>query len=168
VGHSLQRPGRPAVKRTTTLRREEQDCDEALMASPRDSEARLRIVCRGTVRVALPPERALRHFTAEGERTWVPGGTLHIPLHPKTTPPSASSSSPRATGTTQCGSSSTGVTARCATPRSPRRPGRHRGRSLSPRRAGHPCRDHVRPHSAHHHCPSGVPTIRRRIRRLPR
>jgi hypothetical protein len=31
-------------------------------------------VCRsGEVRVALPPDRAIRAFTAEGERAWAPG-----------------------------------------------------------------------------------------------
>ena len=32
-----------------------------------------RVVLRGTVRVALPPDEALALFTAEGERSWVPG-----------------------------------------------------------------------------------------------
>jgi hypothetical protein len=43
------------------------------MASPPASDALLRVVRRGTVRVALPPERALRYFTPEGERVWAPG-----------------------------------------------------------------------------------------------
>ena len=30
------------------------------------------IVCSGTVRVALPPERARHYFTPEGERAWAP------------------------------------------------------------------------------------------------
>ena len=31
------------------------------------------IRCRGEVRVALPPERAIHAFTALGEREWAPG-----------------------------------------------------------------------------------------------
>jgi hypothetical protein len=43
------------------------------MASPPASDALLRVVCHGTVRVALPPARAVWYFTPEGERTWAPG-----------------------------------------------------------------------------------------------
>jgi hypothetical protein len=42
------------------------------MASPPAADALLRVVCRGIVRVALPPERALGYFTPEGERVWAP------------------------------------------------------------------------------------------------
>ena len=35
--------------------------------------------CRGEVRVALPPERAIRAFTAHGEREWAPGWEPEFP-----------------------------------------------------------------------------------------
>jgi hypothetical protein len=53
------------------------------MASPPASGALLRIVRSGTARVALPPERALRYFTPEGERTWVPGWDPTYPAAPE-------------------------------------------------------------------------------------
>jgi hypothetical protein len=56
---------------------------EAFMASPPDSEGLLRIVCHGTVRVALPPERALRYFTPEGERAWAAGWDPSYPVAPE-------------------------------------------------------------------------------------
>ena len=43
------------------------------MAPSAAPNALLHVVCRGFVAVALPPERALRFFTPEGERRWVPG-----------------------------------------------------------------------------------------------
>lgn len=52
------------------------------MAPSPASNALLHIVCRGTVRVALPPERALRFFTPEGERAWVPGWDPAYPAAP--------------------------------------------------------------------------------------
>jgi hypothetical protein len=52
------------------------------MAPPPTSDALLHIVCRGTVRVALPPERALRYFAPEGERTWAPGWDPKYPAAP--------------------------------------------------------------------------------------
>jgi hypothetical protein len=43
------------------------------MAPRAASNALRHVVCCGIVRVALPPERALRYFTPEGERAWAPG-----------------------------------------------------------------------------------------------
>jgi hypothetical protein len=43
------------------------------MASSAAPDALLHVVCRGIVRVALPPERAVQYFTPEGERVWAPG-----------------------------------------------------------------------------------------------
>jgi hypothetical protein len=53
------------------------------MASPPASDALLRIVRNGAVRVALPPERALWYFTPEGERTWAPGWDPTYPAAPE-------------------------------------------------------------------------------------
>ena len=39
-----------------------------------------RIVCRGTVFVALPPREAIELFTAEGERRWVDGWDPAYPV----------------------------------------------------------------------------------------
>lgn len=52
------------------------------MAPPSASDGPLRIVCHGAVWVALPPERALRFFTPEGERTWAPGWDPTYPAAP--------------------------------------------------------------------------------------
>jgi hypothetical protein len=38
-----------------------------------------RIVCRGTVRVPLPPDEALPLFTPRGERRWAEGWDPHFP-----------------------------------------------------------------------------------------
>ena len=38
-----------------------------------------RIICSGSVRVALPPERAHHYFTPEGERAWAPGWNPDYP-----------------------------------------------------------------------------------------
>ena len=40
---------------------------------------RTSVRCRGEVRVALPPERAIRAFTADGEREWAPGWEPEYP-----------------------------------------------------------------------------------------
>ena len=40
---------------------------------------RTSVRCRGEVRVALPPERAIRAFTADGERAWAPGWEPEFP-----------------------------------------------------------------------------------------
>ena len=56
------------------------------MARPPASNALLHVVCRGIVRAALPPERALRYSTPEGEGAWAPGWIRHTPLRAKTTP----------------------------------------------------------------------------------
>lgn len=37
------------------------------------------IACRGEVRVGLPPDRARRYFTPEGERGWAPGWAPSYP-----------------------------------------------------------------------------------------
>lgn len=39
----------------------------------------MRISRSGEVRVALPPDRAIRAFTAEGERAWAPGWAPEYP-----------------------------------------------------------------------------------------
>jgi hypothetical protein len=53
------------------------------MAPSAASHALLHVVCRGIVRVALPPERALRYFTPEGERAWAPGWHPAYPAAPE-------------------------------------------------------------------------------------
>jgi len=39
----------------------------------------MRVQRSGEVRVALPPDRAIRAFTAEGERAWAPGWAPEYP-----------------------------------------------------------------------------------------
>jgi hypothetical protein len=53
------------------------------MAPSRASNALLHIVCRGTLRVALPPVPALRFFTPEGERACPPGWDPAYPASPE-------------------------------------------------------------------------------------
>ena len=53
------------------------------MAPSAAPKALLHVVCRGIVRVALPPERALRYFTPEGERAWAPGWDPAYPAAPE-------------------------------------------------------------------------------------
>jgi hypothetical protein len=53
------------------------------MAPSVASNALLHVVCRGIVRVALPPERALWYFTPEGERAWAPGWDPAYPAAPE-------------------------------------------------------------------------------------
>jgi hypothetical protein len=53
------------------------------MAPSAASDAVRHVVCRGIVRVALPPERALQYFTPEGERAWAPGWHPAYPAAPE-------------------------------------------------------------------------------------
>jgi hypothetical protein len=71
------------ASRTSTLRRNERNQTDALMAPSRASNALLHIVCRGTVRVAFPPVPAVRFFTPEGERACPPGWDPAYPALPE-------------------------------------------------------------------------------------
>jgi hypothetical protein len=53
------------------------------MAPSAAPNALLHVVCRGIVRVASSPERALRYFTPEGERAWAPGWDPVYPAAPE-------------------------------------------------------------------------------------